>query len=154
MNSRRGMVDLVGRWDAVATIEVLEGPAFATSSAPPLFPKRRQSSWWQVTAECQMKRALAGKRVNLEALAKIVIDGHHVKSIAGVTLTCPGTMESFFMRRLRSLEVAHTPGPRHDDRCINGRWEAEQCSQAQPSIRSAVRPALPATGYSAHARRE
>lgn len=107
MNSRRGMVDRVGRWDAVATIELLEGPAFAASPAspaPPLFPKRRQFPWWQVTAECQMKRAHAGKRVNIEALAKIVIDGHHVKSIAGVTLTCSGTMESFFMRRLRVLK--------------------------------------------------
>lgn len=35
-----------------------------------------------------------------------------------------------------------------------GDSQAEQCSQAQPSIRSAVRPAIPATGYSAHARLE
>lgn len=62
MNSKRGMVDRLGRWDAVATIQLLEGP-HSTSSARVLFPKRRQFSWWQVTVECQMKRAHAGKRV-------------------------------------------------------------------------------------------
>lgn len=141
MNSRRGTVDLVGRWDAVATIELLEGPAFATSSAssaPPLFPKRRQSSWWQVTAECQMKRAHAGKRVNLEALAKIVIDGHDVQSIAGVTLTCPGTMESFFMRRLRLLiPLGH--GMMTGASVAGGR----QHNVARPSPRSGVRCGRP-----------
>lgn len=67
-------------------------------------------------AECQMKRAHAGKRVMKEALAKIVIDEHHVQSIAGVTLTCPGTMGSFSCAGW----VLSCPGPRHDDRCVYG----------------------------------
>lgn len=121
MNSRRGMVDRVGRWDAVATIELLEGPAFAASPAspaPPLFPKRRQFCWWQVTAECQMKRAHAGKRVNIEALAKIVIDGHHCTIHSRCDIDLSRDDGVIFHA---SLEVAQTPGPRHDDRCIDGR---------------------------------
>lgn len=56
------MVDHLGRWDAVSHVELLEGMP-STSSAPPMFPKQRQFSWWQVMGECQMKHAHAGKRV-------------------------------------------------------------------------------------------
>lgn len=78
MNSRRGVVDHLGRWDAVAATSSFSKAPCSTSSAPPLFPKPREFSWWQVMAQCQMKRAHAGKRVMKEALAKIVIDEHHV----------------------------------------------------------------------------